>query len=66
MKVTINGEPRELPGPTSVTALLEILGYTGRRVAVEINYTIVPRSTYATHQVVEGDAIEIVQAIGGG
>ena len=66
VRVTINGESRELTGDMTVATLVEMLGFAGRRVAVEINQAIVPRSLYAKRELSEGDVIEIVQAIGGG
>ena len=66
VRVTINGESRELAGDMNVAMLVEMLGFAGRRVAVEINQAIVPRSLYAQRELAEGDVIEIVQAIGGG
>ena len=50
----------------SVAALLDESGYGVRRVAVEVNREIVPRSLHAQHALREGDRVEIVQAIGGG
>lgn len=67
MNVMINGQPRELAGDElTVSALLETLAVKGRRIAVEINEEIVPRSRHAEHPVREGDRIEVVGAIGGG
>ena len=66
VKVTINGEIRELGANVTISVLLETLGYTGRRIAVEVNQAIVPRSLYGQRELAEGDVIEIVQAIGGG
>lgn len=66
MLVTVNGSPRELPPGLSVRALLEHLALTSGPVAVEINRAIVPRAKHASHVVNEGDAIEIVQFVGGG
>lgn len=66
MRIILNGEPREYPEPPTVAALLAALGLAGRRVAVEINAEIVPRSHHGQHRVQDGDRIEIVQAIGGG
>lgn len=66
VRVTINGEARELPGDITVAALVEMLGFAGRRIAVEINHSIVPRSLHGQRELAEGDVIEIVQAIGGG
>ena len=66
MKIFLNGEPRECGAATTVTRLLEGNGYGDRRVAVEVNREIVPRSRHAEHMLHEGDRVEIVQAIGGG
>lgn len=66
MKIELNGEPHEVPSTTSLARLLEQNGYGTRRVAVEVNREIVPRSRYAEHRLAEGDRVEIVQAIGGG
>jgi len=66
MQVTINGEPRPLAAPQSVQALLDTLGLDTRKVAVELNLEIVPRSAYGVTQVGDGDKMEIVHFIGGG
>jgi sulfur carrier protein len=64
--VTLNGEPRSLDGPVSVSGLLESIGFEGRKVAVERNEAIVPRSRYAETWLATGDSLEIVHFIGGG
>lgn len=66
MKITLNGEPREIGPAQHVLDLLEAAGYRGKRVAVEVNRQIVPRSAHAQHRLQEGDRVEIVHAIGGG
>lgn len=66
MKISLNGEDREIDPATSVMQLLETAGYAQRRIAVEINREIVPRSRYEDHLLSPGDRIEIVHAIGGG
>ena len=66
MKITINGEPRELTGSLTLADLVESLELTGQRIAVEVNEELVPRSTFTQHPIREGDQIEIVHAIGGG
>lgn len=66
MNVTINGETKDLPTGTSATQLLETLGLTGKRVAMEVNLEIVPRSTFDSYIIKADDKIEIVHAIGGG
>ncbi len=66
MRITVNGEEREVPKCTSAAALVHLLGLAGQRVAVEVNLEIVPRSTYDAHLLQQGDRVEIVRAIGGG
>lgn len=62
----LNGESRELDAPATVAGLLASLGLDARKVAVERNEEIVPRSVYAETWLAEGDWLEIVHFIGGG
>lgn len=64
--ITVNGEAREVPAPLTVADLLVRIGLDTRKVAVERNMEIVPRSTYAETGLAAGDALEIVHFIGGG
>lgn len=66
LRLTVNGAARTLPRGSNLQQLVEELALGGRKIAVEINQQIVPRSEYATHPLQEGDVVEIVQAIGGG
>ena len=66
MQVSVNGEPRELAAATTIAQLLAQLGLAGRRLAVEVNEDIVPRSAHDTTILRDGDRVEIVHAIGGG
>ena len=66
MDVIINGDPHSFRGPLTVHDLLSRLDLDPRKIAVERNLEIVPRSTYAERLVEEGDSLEIVQFIGGG
>ncbi len=66
MNIKVNGEDREVPGDTTVAALLPMLGIEGGRVAVELNREIVPKSEHGTHVLTEGDQLEIVTMVGGG
>ena len=66
MRLTVNGEERRFPGIGDVAALVVALGLDVRKVAVERNLEIVPRSTYAATALADGDRIEIVAFIGGG
>lgn len=66
MHIQLNGEPYELPAGQTVADLLQRLELTERRVAVELNLDIVPRSQHATTSLREGDQVEVVHAIGGG
>ena len=65
MRIQVNGEHREVAAAT-ILALLEELGLDVRKVAVERNLEIVPRSLHATTVLAEGDRIELVQFVGGG
>lgn len=65
VRVQINGEPQSVPMCT-VADLLTARGLAGKRVAVERNGAIVPRSQHAQTQLADGDQIEIVVAVGGG
>ncbi|MBP1126637.1 sulfur carrier protein [Pseudomonas sp. PvP025] len=66
MRIQLNGDLFELPDGASVEALLTRLELTGRRVAVELNQDIVPRSQHAATALADGDQVEVVHAIGGG
>jgi sulfur carrier protein len=66
MKITLNGETRQIPNDYTAAQLVELLDMTGERMAMEVNQEIVPRSTYEQHVLCHGDKIEIVGAIGGG
>jgi sulfur carrier protein len=66
MRVTVNGEAQDFPPGATVTAALDQLGINGRGVAVELNREIVPKSQHPHQQLKDGDAIEIVQFVGGG
>lgn len=66
MEILLNGEARQFPSPLTVAALVETLGYTGKRIAIERNGEIVPRGRHAEVTLSEGDKLEIVVAVGGG
>jgi len=64
--LSINGEPRQFSRSLNVAELIEEMGYTGKRIALERNGEIVPRSTFPQQQLTDGDRLEIVVAVGGG
>lgn len=66
MNIQLNGENHDIPDNSTAQDLIEQLGLTGKRLAMELNQEIVPRSTYAGTALQNGDQIEIVHAIGGG
>ena len=66
MRLTINGEEQSFEGALDLAGLVRTLGLDPRKVAVERNLEIVPRSTYARVLLSEGDRLEIVQFVGGG
>ena len=65
MRIQVNGDTREVAART-VLALVEELGFDVRKVAVERNLAIVPRSLHAATELEDGDRIELVQFVGGG
>lgn len=66
MQITLNGDPFELSGPMTISALLAQLSIDDRRVAVEHNQVVVKRAAFETTQILEGDQVEIVNFVGGG
>jgi sulfur carrier protein len=64
--VSINGAARQFPQPISIATLIEELSLTGKRIAMERNGEIVPRSTFTEQQLADGDQLEVVVAVGGG
>lgn len=66
MRIRLNGDPYEVAGPLTVSALLAHLDIDARRVAVEHNLVVVKRAHYDRAEIHEGDEIEIVNFVGGG
>ena len=66
MQLTVNGETHRLEAPMTVLGLIESFGLEPRKVAIERNLEIVPRSAYAQTQLQDGDRLEIVHFVGGG
>ncbi|STQ89414.1 sulfur carrier protein ThiS [Iodobacter fluviatilis] len=66
MKISINGEAREFLAPLSLLDLIDLLELKGKRIAIEQNGEIVPKSQHGTTFLSEGDVLEMVVAVGGG
>ena len=66
MKITVNGENKQVTDGYTAAELVEAMGLTGKRIAMEVNLEIVPRSTYLEYTFNAGDKVEIVHAVGGG
>lgn len=66
MKITVNGEPRELPSDATVRDLIVHLGLAKAACAVEVNRQLVPRKAHETTVLKEGDNVEVVTLVGGG
>ncbi len=66
MTIRLNGDPFELAGPLSISALLQQLNVDPRRVAIEHNLDIIKRDRYDSTMINEGDEVEIVNFVGGG
>ena len=65
-QITVNGEARALPAGATVASLLADLGLAERKVAIERNLAIVPRSLFAETSLAPGDTLEVVTFVGGG
>lgn len=66
LRLKVNGAERRFAPPLTVLGLVGELGVQGRRIAIERNGEIVPRSRYAEVQLADGDRLEVVVAVGGG
>lgn len=66
MRIIVNGSPQDVAENETAATLIARLGLAGRRLALEVNREVIPRSRHETHRLEAGDQIEIVQAIGGG
>ena len=66
MQLTINGQTQNFDGAVNVSQLIEHLSLQGKRIAIERNGEIVPRSQYTEQKLVDGDQLEVVVAVGGG
>ena len=66
IQFSVNGQPRQLEPGANIQRLLDELELAGKRVAVEKNGEIIPRSRFADTQLADGDTLEIVVAVGGG
>jgi sulfur carrier protein len=66
MDIQLNGQPQALPDQSTIATLLAQQGLAERRVAIEVNGEIIPRSQHGQHALQAGDRVEIVHALGGG
>jgi len=66
MTIRLNGDPRKISGPLSVSALLQQLEIDARRGAVELNTAVVKKAAYDSSVIKDGDEVEIVNFVGGG
>jgi sulfur carrier protein len=64
--IVLNGKEKQVDSNSNIEQLLTSLDLTNKRVAVEINQQIIPRSDFSSHMLTAQDKVEIVQAIGGG
>jgi thiamine biosynthesis protein ThiS len=66
LKLVVNGDPYDVPGPVTIAGLLQRLDIDSRRVAVERNLVVLKRALFDTTELSDGDQIEIVNFVGGG
>lgn len=66
MEIIVNGTPTQISEDSTAADLVEAMSLLGKRIAMEVNEEIVPRSGYPQHRFKAGDRVEIVHAVGGG
>jgi len=66
MQITVNGASTDIPNDLSMAGLIEQLDLAGKRLAVEVNHELVPRSQFDSHRLAANDRVEIIRAVGGG
>ena len=66
MNIIVNGLERHCPADSNLSELLRLLEMQDKKIALEINKEVIPRGEYDSYILNEGDAVEIIQAIGGG
>ncbi len=64
--VQVNGDARTVQAGASIETVVDALGLAGRKLAIAVNRTVVPRSHYHDHVLSAGDRVEILEAVGGG
>ena len=66
MKIIVNNEKIELPYNSNIEDLVIYLGYQNQRIAIEINESIIPKSSHSSHLLKNQDKVEVINAVGGG
>jgi len=66
VKIIVNGEEISLPKGSNIQDLITQLGYENKRIAVEINDAIIPKSKHLSHPLESSDRVEVINAVGGG
>lgn len=66
MNIQLNGDLKQVDDNLTAAKLVDTLGLQGRRIAIEVNREILPRSHYESYQLKENDKVEIIHAVGGG
>ena len=66
MKIIVNGEEITLPENSNIQDLIAQLGFTNKRIAIEINEAIIPKSKHQSYQLKNQDRVEVINAVGGG
>ena len=66
MKIIVNGEEISLPEDSNIQDLVAELGFINKRIAIEVNETIIPKSKHRSHLLESLDRVEVINAVGGG
>ena len=66
MKIIVNGEEISIPEDSNIQDLVAVLGFKNKRIAIEVNEAIIPKSKHLSHPLESLDRVEVINAVGGG
>ena len=66
MKIIVNGEEISIPEDSNIQDLVAELGYKNKRIAIEVNEVIIPKSKHQSYLLESSDRVEVINAVGGG
>ena len=66
MRIIVNGEEISIPEDSNIQNLVAELGYKNKRIAIEVNEVIIPKSKHQSYLLESSDRVEVINAVGGG